>query len=202
MEPQWRRLQSEFAGVIKVVYKMAGLLPSWKNFNDSLNSIRKPVQMGPEWMHARYVSGMPIVDKIWITDPPDSSFPACIAVKCAQLQSPELGADYLRLVREAVMIRNDNIAKKDILLGLAAGLTKTQPSFNAFTFQKDLLEGRGKDAFKADWQETKYLGITRLPTLLFRSEGQPARMLTGYQPYEVLKNALVSVASCTSCMPA
>jgi hypothetical protein len=45
MEPQWQRLQREFADQLIVTYKMGGLLPSWGLYDDQLNSIRKPIQM-------------------------------------------------------------------------------------------------------------------------------------------------------------
>ncbi|HEY6900977.1 MAG TPA: DsbA family protein, partial [Puia sp.] len=64
MEPQWKRFVDETG--ITITYKMGGLLPSWNNFNDKLNSIRKPIQMGPEWMHAKYLSGAEIDNRIWI----------------------------------------------------------------------------------------------------------------------------------------
>jgi putative protein-disulfide isomerase len=50
------------------------------------------MHMGPEWMQAGRIAGLMVADKIWITDPPSSSFPACIAVKCAEDQSTALGA--------------------------------------------------------------------------------------------------------------
>src|SRR4051794_21017197 len=88
-EPQWRKLLAEFSGKLKTRYCMGGLLPGWKNFHDAVNAVTKPVQMGPVWMHAAQVSGMPIQHNLWVKDPPASSYPACMAVKCAGLQSAE-----------------------------------------------------------------------------------------------------------------
>ncbi len=86
-EPQWRRLRYEFEGRISWQYIMGGLLPGWNNYNDELNSVSRPVQMGPVWMQASHISGMPMPNRIWLEDPPASSYPACIAVKCAQPQT-------------------------------------------------------------------------------------------------------------------
>ena len=73
MQPQWKKLLKDLqSSNVVVKYKMGGLLPSWKHFSDSVNSIQKPIQMGPEWMHARALSGTEINDRIWITDPPAS----------------------------------------------------------------------------------------------------------------------------------
>jgi putative protein-disulfide isomerase len=188
MEPQWRRLQQELGPRLQISYKMGGLLPSWTNFNDTLNSIRKPIHMGPEWMHAQQVSGVEINNSIWMTDPPSSSFPACIAVKTAELQTREAGAAYLQLLRQTVMVKAGNIARTEMLLDLALELSNTDTSFDASTFREDLYT-RGKDAFKADWQETKYRGITRFPTLVFKSPHRPPIQLNGFQSYESLLKA-------------
>src|ERR1700754_1212842 len=108
MLPQWQRFQTEVDLLpSQVKYKMGGLLPSWDHFDDGVNSIRKPIQMGPEWLHAKTLSGQPIVDTIWITDPPASSFPACIAVKCVELQSPILAVRYLQSLQQAIMVRGE-----------------------------------------------------------------------------------------------
>src|SRR4051812_29789560 len=104
-EPQWRKLQYELQDHLVFRYIMTGLLPSWQNFNDPLYSVSRPQQMGPVWMEAAKVSGMPIYDRIWVEDPPASSYPACIAVKSVQLQSTTAAARYLRMLREAAMMQ-------------------------------------------------------------------------------------------------
>jgi predicted DsbA family dithiol-disulfide isomerase len=190
MEPAWRRLRGEYGDALDVTYKMAGLLPSWTSFNDPVNSITRPSQMGPEWMHAKAVSGREIDSSIWIKDPPASSFPACIAVKSAGLQNERTGEKFLRLLWEAVMVGNINIAKTSVLLDCAHNLSIADPGFNLQTFREDLLGARGKDAFMKDWKECKYLGITRLPTLVFSRRGHRTRLLSGMQSYTSLLNAL------------
>lgn len=184
LRPQWEQLREECEGAIDVTYKMAGLLPSWNHFNDPVNSISRPIHMGPEWMHARVVSGTEINNRIWITDPPSSSFPACIAVKCAGLQSKETEDRYLYLLQRAVMVDNLNIARTEVLLNIAATIPG---AFDLSLFREDLLGGRGKEAFRLDLQECKYLGIARLPTLIFRRPGRPPLLSSGYQSYRSLK---------------
>jgi putative protein-disulfide isomerase len=190
MQSQWKLLLNNLQDYNPIVkYKMGGLLPSWNNFNDSVNAIRKPVQMGPEWMHARALSGAVINDLIWVTDPPASSFPACIAVKCAELQSSAMGARFLTLVQEAVMIKNLNISRTTILLQIASSLLTVYPDFDTRKFEKDLLGEQGKEAFRKDLQECKYLNINRLPTIVFKIPTKSSVSLTGYQSYESLISA-------------
>ncbi len=194
MQPQFQELQAEMKlSSSQVKYKMGGLLPSWNHFDDAVNSIRKPIQMGSEWHHAQAVSGRKINDKIWITDPPASSFPACIAVKCAELQSPPLGIQYFNNLQEAVMVKGKNIATTTVLLETALDLATDNPRFNLFRFREDLLGEAGKAGFRRDLQECKYLNITRLPTILFRSADSRSIILTGYQSMESLRNALTKL---------
>ena len=189
MEPQWCRLQSEYGNYLTVSYRMIGLLPAWDRFTDSVHSLSRPLHMGPEWMQAARVSGLPIADKIWITDPPASSFPACIAVKCAHDQSQAFGAEYLRATREAVMVKGLNIAKTEVLLQIAQRLSSAHRDINLTTFKASLLGPRGRELFRHDFQEAQYLGIRRSPTLLFKSNTK-AVMLRGYQTWDTLQQTI------------
>lgn len=194
MQAQWQQLRQELQrSLLSVKYKMAGLLPSWQQFDDTVNSIRKPVQMGPEWMHAKVISGAPINDRIWTTDPPASSFPACIAVKCAEIQSSALAERYLYLLQEAVMVKNLNIAKTPVLLEIAAMLSRSQSEFNLIRFRRDLFGESARDAFRKDLQECKYLNVSRLPAIRFKVPGAYSMLLSGYQSYESLKGAWVKM---------
>lgn len=194
-EPQWRRLQFEYADTIAVRYVMTGLLPSWKNYNDPVYSVSKPMQMGPVWLEASETSGMPIYHRLWVEDPPASSYPACIAVKTAQLQSEAASVSYLRCLREAVMLQGKNIAKQDILLQVAKEVTRDCPGIlDVAQFAHDLTNEVGIEAFRPDWQEAHNRNISRTPTLIMRSEQSSPIMLTGYRPYNVLLQAFKHLA--------
>lgn len=195
MEPAWRKLQYEFDGHLAVRYCMGGLLPGWQNFHDTLHSISRPIQMGPVWMEAGYKSGMPVNTTIWIKDPPASSYLSCIAVKCAELQSEEAGALYLRQLREAIMLQGKNIAVLSTLLEIATLFAEQYPDLlNIHRFKKDIIGGAGKEAFQKDLQEVQYHSITRFPTLIFRQAGKPSLITMGNQPYPALRNTLLKIA--------
>lgn len=195
-EPQWRRLQYEFQQFIFCRYVMGGLLSSWQNFNDPLYSVSRPMQMGPVWHEAGLASGMTIYDKIWVEDAPASSYPACIAVKCAELQSQQAGVKYLRMVREAVMLQGKNIARQDVLISVAQLLVNNYPGLlDIKKFQLDLLvNDNGIEAFRRDLNDVQNRNITRFPTLIIRSANKPSIMITGYRPYPVLLEAMKQVA--------
>ncbi|PVY43706.1 DsbA family protein [Pontibacter virosus] len=196
LEPQWRRLRFEYSGKVKWRYRMGGLIANWESFNDPMNVVNRPLQMGPLWMEAKYVSGMPIRDKIWYENPPASSFPACIAVKAAGLQSPVASEAYLRKVREAVMLQGQNIGGRDVLRQVGRSLAEAQPDvFNAEVFERDLGGEEARKAFEEDLRQVRLHGITRFPTLTIRREGgDHGVLLIGYRPYVALRTALYQVA--------
>src|SRR5438309_9692359 len=74
LEPQWRKLRYLFQNAITWRYVTGGLLPGWNQFTDGLNSVSRPAQMGPIWMEAAHISGMPINNQVWIRNPPASSY--------------------------------------------------------------------------------------------------------------------------------
>ena len=194
-EPVWRRLRYEYSDEISYRYCMGGLLPGWKNYNDSVNSVTRPAQMGPVWMHAQQLSGMPIQPDIWMRDPPASSYPACMAVKCAGLQSADAGEVFLRCLREAIMIRSANITNKEVLLIIAEEVAAIIPAFDPDRFRLDLAGDVALEAFRKDLLEVQHHNISRFPTLLVKNKNKQAILIAGYRPYNVLLQSLRKLSS-------
>ena len=185
-EPEWQKLLAHFKGKVTWRYCMGGLLPSWNNYHDGINSISRPLQMGPMWMHASEITGAFIRHDIWAKDPPASSYPACIAVKCVQLQSTRAVEQYLFLLREACMIKGENIAKQNVLVNTAELLLKDESiQFDIKKFTTQLLGSEGREAFRKDLQEVKYHGINRFPSLVIKDAGK-AKLITGYRSFETI----------------
>lgn len=186
LEPQWRRFRFEYQNNVSWRYCMGGLIPGWKNFADPVHAVSRPAQMGPLWMEASHLSGMPMQNKIWAFDPPASSYPACMAVKCAEEQSFAAGENYLRLLREAIMIRGKNISSPTVLIELAEELSTQYPSaLNVQKFKTDMENDVGLEKFRADLNEVRTKDIRRFPALVFRRQGYKPLLLQGYRPYVV-----------------
>jgi predicted DsbA family dithiol-disulfide isomerase len=142
--------------------------------------------MGPVWMHAKQLSGMPIEQNIWISDPPSSSYPACIAVKCAALQSLRAEEHFLRMLREAVMMRGENISKEEVLLNLAEKLAAVDSDFKIEKFKEDIRSDVAMEALRKDLQEVQYHQINRFPSLVIRNKNNKGVLISGYRPYSIL----------------
>lgn len=198
-EPEWQKLLATFNPLIKWRCCMGGLLPDWNNYHDAVNSISKPLQMGPMWLHAAELTGAKLRDDIWAKDPPASSYPACIAVKAATLQSEDAGAKYLYLVRKAVMQHGLNIAKHSVLLDVAMLLAENKNIvFDVNTFKQDLVSNTSREAFRKDLQEVKYYGINRFPSLVIRYDSANARLVTGYQKFETVEQVILQLINAAS----
>lgn len=167
---------------------MGGMLAGWPHYRDDMRAVSKPVQMGPVWLEAKQMTGISLDDRIWFLDPPASSYPACLAVKAAALQSPEAAELYLKAVQQAIMTGGKNIAKKEVLLSVAADLATTHPEFDAVLFKERLQSKAAIAAFKADLAEVDSARITRFPSLVLSRNGVSRKLLlTGYRPLEALE---------------
>jgi predicted DsbA family dithiol-disulfide isomerase len=191
MEPHWRRLLDELGDRLAWRYRMGGMIADWASYQDPVNAVRRPSQMGPVWMEARHLAGAALDERIWIEDPPASSYPACLAVEAAGLQSSAAADAYLRRARQAVMTERRNIARREILLELAAEFAAGTPGLlDPERFAADLGSEAALAALREDLKECRYRGIGRFPTLtmLRRDTGRGVGIM-GYRPYEVLRGA-------------
>jgi len=196
LEKSFSKLRKEYAGDIATRYVIYAMITDWNCFHDPVNSVSTPAQMGPVWMHASAISGVPMNDKIWFLDPPSSSVPAALAVKSAYLQSNEAGKLYFDALREGVMTKGMNVAKVDVLLRIAEEVEKAHPEkFDAHIFEKQLKSPLPIAALRKDMDEASAKQIARFPTLILESEGKRPVMVTGYRPYEVLLEAMQAASA-------
>lgn len=166
---------------------MAGMIPDWNRYNDPMNSVSRPFQMGPVWQHASEVTHVKMNSMIWFEDPPGSSYPSCIAVKTASLQSDEAGIELLSELRKALMIDGKNIAKKSVIFDVASNLRTG--GFNFTQFEEDWNAQRGLDLFRDDLRKVRYHQIGRFPTITFAGPNGKGVMITGFRPYEAILEA-------------
>ena len=187
MEPQMRKLRYLLKERLQIEYIMGGLIRDWDNFSDHLNNISRPSQVGPLWMEAKNITGQPMSEFLWISDPVDTTYPACMAVKAAGIQSKVAAEAMLRALREVVMLKEKNIGKKEVIIEVASSLQEKN-ILNLKLFENDWFSERSADLFRKDLEKIKIKGITRFPTLLI-SNGKRTIQITGYRPFGVLLDA-------------
>lgn len=190
-EPQLRKLRFLLKDRLHINYVMGGLLRDWKNYNDQMNDVARPAQLGPLWMQARNMSGQPIKEDLWISNPVDTSYLACMAVKAAALQSKTAEEAMLRKLREAVMMHQRNIGEVDVILEITREFEQ-KLILKKEKFEKDLFSDEVSNNFKADLDQTKAGGITRFPTLLITYR-EKTYQITGYRPFSELKKTFLLI---------
>jgi len=193
--PLLQKLVDEFTGYMQLQLCMGGLIPDWTKFSDPLNSLNHPSQMGPMWMDAARKTGTAINENVWVNNPPQSSYPACIAVKTAGLQSADAEKAYFRALQEAVMLNMQDISQKEVLWETANGLSKEQPHLlDLPLFEKQFNGPQSRETFRNDLAKTRLLQIGRFPTVTFSRPGFSSLMFTGYRPYAALLEAFSVIA--------
>ena len=188
-EPVIKKMKAEYAGQVRVVYRMGGLLETWENFFDSRNQIDRAEQVAPHWVEVAERSGMPIDERVWYEDPPSSTYPGCIAYKAAEAQDEAWAEAYLRRLREAVMTERRNISKESVLFDLAAAF-----DFDMTRFKADY-RAKAKEAFFADLEEGRRRGVRGFPTMIVANEEGTEIALSGYRPYADYENAFRRLAT-------
>jgi len=188
-DQHWRMLLQNYSNQITYDYVMGGLIARWDNYHDPMNSVSKPIQMGPVWMHASEVTHVKMKHSIWATDPPHSSYPPSIAFKTVGLQSKDAADQYLFTIRKALMESGINISKTENLFMLAREIK--HPEFDFATFESDWKAEKGNQSFRFDLQKTKFHSIGRFPTLTFHNTDGDGIIITGYRPYEALNEAFL-----------
>lgn len=184
-EPQFRKLRFLLRDNLDIKYVMGGLIRNWNSFNDQMNDISRPAQMGPLWMQARNISGQPIDENIWVKNPIDTSYPSCMAVKAAALQGKVEEEAMLRSLREAVMMHQKDIGDVDTILRIAENL-ESEGILNKDDFRNDFFSDSVSSIFKKDLDRSKAAGISRFPTLLIQYE-ETTVQITGYRPFRELQ---------------
>jgi putative protein-disulfide isomerase len=198
-EPHWRRFLHEYKHLIKWKYRMGVMIEDWTRYTDPLNDVSRPAQMGPLWMQVKHMTGAEIDSLIWMEDPPQSSFPACMAVKCAELQSPAAADLLLTILRRAVMTQKRNISKKEVILEIAAEASKYK-LMDIEKFKVDFAGNKGIAGLREDLQKVKYNAIGRFPTITMLVNNGKGLMIVGYRPYEVMAEAFEELGKKSSRM--
>ena len=202
LEAGWRRVLGEHDGCVGYRYRMGGLLQDWSVYRDPINVVSGPAQMAPAWYLVRKTTGVALDEALWKRDPPESSFPPCIAVKAAEMQGAAAGERYLRRLREAAALAGRNIARPEVLVEVAVEMADEDGlAFDAARFASDLTGEAAHDRFADDLRETRRAGISRFPSLIFRGP-QGSRLVVGFRPHAMLEEVLAAVGAAPPPRPA
>jgi putative protein-disulfide isomerase len=184
LEPVVRKLQVFFGPELRFDYVMSGLA----------REFGVPTALAVGWLDAAADSGMPVDPRLWLTDPPHSSYPACLAVKAASEQGDDVAAAYLRRMREGFACERRKLDSADAL----ADVARSVPALDAQRFRSDLQSHAIVEDFGADIDRAEAVPAdacapgserVRLPSIEFRGADGVAHAVYGKQPYETCRDA-------------
>ncbi|GAA3783571.1 DsbA family protein [Flavobacterium ginsengiterrae] len=184
IEPQLRKLKLEYGDDFEIDYRMGGLLPDW-SYNSG--GISKPSDVAHHWDEASLYYEMPIDGNVWLEDPLDSSYPSCIAMKAAQIQSKEKAIQFMRILRENLYLEKKNIAKWENI----ADAAKTA-NLDIERLKTDY-DGDAKKLFEDDLSLARKLGVRGFPTFFFSDGNNNQLTVYGSKPFASYENALLAL---------
>lgn len=197
-EPGLFRLRELYGDQIEIRHIMGGLVKDMAEFLDSANGIASTAQVAPHWRIVGERSGQPVDERVMtdIIDPHWSTWPACIAVKAAEMQGEATGARYLRRLRRAAFTERLNVSERPVYLRLAEDV----PGLDVVRLVADLESDAPRQAFQADMQLGREYGASGFPTLLFISvPEQPSEqpqgiIVNGHRPFQTYVQVLNRLA--------
>lgn len=184
IEPQLKKLKTEYGSALHIKYVMGGLLPDW-NYNSG--GISGPKDVAVHWDEVSLHYDMPIDGDIWLEDPLNSSYPPSIAFKAAQMQDNQKAVLFMRELRELLFLQKENITKWEVVetAGRRAGLVLDK--------LKADYEGSARAAFEADLALAQSQGVRGFPTMIFINNAGDKKVVYGSKPYAFYEMAVLEL---------
>jgi protein-disulfide isomerase-like protein with CxxC motif len=188
MDPALRKFSILYSERISIKHVYGGLLQNWNGFSDAGNGIRHPADVALHWEEVAKHSGQPINPRVWLDDPLDSSWPACLACLAVRSLEPSRELPYLRLLREAVFLDARNIAREDILAELAERV-----GIDRMRFMARLKGEETALSFQRDRELMHSSGMRGFPSMLF-IRGQQTRGIQGARNFGVIEATYLAMS--------
>lgn len=191
-EPTIRRLETVYADAVEIRIRQGGLFEDFRpvreqwarmsggRWTESIHAFFEAVAT----QHRMPMDSRRMVDGV---DDFNSTWPACIAVKAADLQGPETGRRYLRAIREAWCLEGRPIHRVSVQTEVAG-----ESDLDVDTFTKALEDGTAERSFQSDRAECERLDVAGFPTFTIE-RGEASARLNGWQPWEVFDDVLRKV---------
>jgi putative protein-disulfide isomerase len=217
-ESKLRRLMVEFGDSLSWSYVMGGLARDYtRDYEDRAAGIGGAVGVFQgllnHWLDVAAHSGVPIDPRLWTEGPITSTYPACMATKAAFEQGPELGAAYLRALREGLLCFRRKLDTTEALVEEARGAGLNVERFRIDLGSHAIVEAFGADldltrAIPADAHERKGAKMGQggervvFPTLEFRGEDGASHHVYGRKPLEEFRAAALAAGATLTGEPA
>jgi len=191
-EPTIRRLEVRYPDTVQIETRQGGLFEDFSpvreqwarmsggRWKDSVGAFFEAVSS----QHRMPMAADAMVDS---SDDFNSTWPACIAAKAADLQGADPGWRYLRRLREAWCLEGRGIHRKDVEADVAK-----ETGLDVDAFVRALDDGSANEAFQRDRDECQALGISGFPTFVIRRDDE-TRQVDGWRPWDAFEEIVRDV---------
>lgn len=191
MEPSLRRLQVEFDGEVQISFVMSGIREKPPGPDETEN-----------WLEASAASGMPVDVRLWLDGGgPESTYPACLAVKAAAEQGDP--GPFLRALREGFAFRRRQLDHAQAFEAVA----RERGGLDLDRLRNDMGSHAILEAFGADLERARAVdpehhspdrGRVKLPSLEFEGSSGEVHGVYGPAPYEAYRDAALAAGATPS----
>ena len=196
-EPAIRRLEVLYSDTVDLEIRQGGLFEDFTPVREqwarmSGGQWRDSVRAFFEAVAAQHRMPMNVERMTSSVDDFSSTWPACIAVKAADLQGRAAGRRYLRRLREAWCLDGRGIHRRDVQESVAI-----DASLDVDAFRHALDDGTADAAFHWDRDACQEHEVTGFPTFeITYGDGQvnDTVRLNGWQPWETFDDFLRKLA--------
>jgi len=158
LEPVLHRLKEVYGDQINVTYRMGGMadrISHWRQAYDV--SEDKALK---SWINDSIsITGVPVDPDFIVKSSAESSWPACEAVKAAELQNKELAAKFFRKLMEAIQLKAEDVSDEDVYLPIA-----NEIGLNPAQLRKDISSEKAAKLFGRDREEMNVNFLTLVVT--------------------------------------
>src|SRR5256886_1321880 len=191
-EPTIRRLEVRYPDTVRIETRQGGLFEDFSpvreqwarmsggRWKDSVRTFFEAVSS----QHRMPMNADAMLDS---SDDFNSTWPACIAAKAADIQGPDQGWRYLRRLREAWCLE-----RRGIHLSAVQAEVAKESNLQVDAFVQALDDGSANEAVQRDRDECQTLGISGFPTFVVRRDDE-TRHVDGWRPWDAFEEILRDV---------
>lgn len=197
-EPTLRKFRYQYAHYFKdEITVMGGMIENWETFGgDAQNGIQSAVDVAQHWREIGDYTRMVIDGRIWLDEPIHSSYPSSQAYEIVRRDYPERAQEFLRKLRENVMVWNQDIAKQEVLAAIL-----DEMGLNSERILSDAASYEGRTLLNSDLSLARALTATGFPTVVLVNEDNRGVKIVGAQPIEALEDALKQILEVDELLP-
>ena len=181
-EPMLDQAKAHFQDRIEIHYRM---LPLFEHVREVMNDPARLWTIADRYRIVSKKTGIHIDNQVWYTDPPESAWPACQAIKAAERQGLAAADRYIKLLREGAMREGKNIAKAEVQIELAAKTGLHLPQF-----EKDLADPARKEEVLADIRDAQRENVESRPHFVLTNTQGDKVAIAGPRLFSLFKEAV------------